>query len=118
MAGGRREEMIKIKGVVDEDDQSKVSSKTSSNHDHDLMMSVNDVSFGDPQSTFNSFSFRAGHFQHFLLKVFQPSTKALHMISRAILATPAIRMVGVRENILISTVCMNNFLGWCWNSTS
>jgi hypothetical protein len=47
-------EMIKIEGVVDEHDQSKASKKTSSNHDHDWMMSVKDVSFGDPQSTFNS----------------------------------------------------------------
>jgi hypothetical protein len=52
---GRRDEMIKIKGAVNEHDQLKASSKTSSNHDHELMMSVNDVSFGDPQSTFNSF---------------------------------------------------------------
>jgi hypothetical protein len=34
---GWREEMIKIEGAVDEDDQSKASSKTSSNHDHDLI---------------------------------------------------------------------------------
>jgi hypothetical protein len=98
---GGREEMIKMEGVVDEHDQSKASSKTSSNHDHGLiMMSVNDVSF----------SFRAGHFQHFLLKVFQPSRKALHMIRSSILATPASRMVGVAENIYIYRyIYINNF---------
>jgi hypothetical protein len=41
----------------------------------------------------------ASHFQNFLLKVFQLSTKALHMLRRAILATPAHRMVGVCGNI-------------------
>jgi hypothetical protein len=107
---GGREEMIKIEGADDEDDQLKASSKTSSNHDHDLMMSVNDVSFGDPQSTFNSFSFCTGHFQQFLLKVFQLSMKALHMIRRAILATPASRMVGVRENIYIYRYIYTIFL--------
>jgi hypothetical protein len=61
------------------------------------MMSVHNISFGRPQSTFNSFSFHTSHFQH----EFQLSTKALHMIRGAILAAPASRMVGLHKNIFI-----------------
>jgi hypothetical protein len=63
-------------------------------------------------ATFNSLCWKHFNFQQFtlnfkqfLFKVFQLSTQALHMIRRDILATPASRMVGVREN---------NFPGCCW----